>query len=66
MDSVTPTELVRDGTAAGLKKAPLPLRDMLLRRARSGAILGIATSLAFVIVSRRATDPEPSTVGLSN
>ncbi|TAK53232.1 MAG: formate/nitrite transporter family protein [Gammaproteobacteria bacterium] len=52
MDSVTPTELVRDGTAAGLKKAQLPVRDMLLRGALSGAILGIATSLAFVIVSQ--------------
>ena len=52
MDAVTPADCVRDSTAAGVKKAHLPVRDMLLRGALSGGILAISTSLAFTIVAQ--------------
>ena len=46
MDYQKPTEVVAAMVDAGTNKASLPVRDMLIRGALSGAILGIATSLA--------------------
>jgi formate/nitrite transporter len=46
MDYQKPTEVVSAMVDAGAHKATLPVRDMLIRGALSGAILGIATSLA--------------------
>ncbi|MCC7070061.1 MAG: formate/nitrite transporter family protein [Deltaproteobacteria bacterium] len=52
MDNVTPTELVEATVAAATKKAHLSVTDMVLRGVLSGAILGIATSLVFVVLSQ--------------
>jgi formate/nitrite transporter len=46
MDYQKPTEVVAAIIEAGASKATLPVRDLLIRGALSGAILGIATSLA--------------------
>lgn len=46
MDYLKPPEVVTALIEAGTRKAALPVRDLLLRGALSGAILGIATSLA--------------------
>lgn len=52
MDNVSPTELVEATVAAATKKAHLAVTDMVLRGALSGAILGVATSLVFVVLSQ--------------
>lgn len=52
MDYVTPAALVEDTVAAAVKKAHLSNTDMLLRGVLSGAILGIATSLVFVVLAQ--------------
>ncbi len=52
MDNVTPTDLVEATTAAAVKKAHLSATDMVLRGVMSGAILGIATSLVFVVLAQ--------------
>ncbi len=52
MDNVTPVDLVEATVAAAAKKAHLSITDMVLRGALSGAILGIATSLVFVVLSQ--------------
>jgi formate transporter len=52
MDYVLPTEVVSDALNAAVKKATLPVRDMLIRGALSGAFLGFATSLVFVALSQ--------------
>src|SRR4051812_16524566 len=52
MDYVVPGEVVSDALNAAVKKAGLPVRDMLIRGALSGAILGYATSLVFVALSQ--------------
>src|SRR3954447_4523913 len=52
MDYVVPGEVVSDALNAAAKKAALPVRDMLIRGALSGAILGYATSLVFVALSQ--------------
>lgn len=49
MDYVTPADLVASTVEAAVKKAHLSSADMVLRGALSGAILGIATSLVFVV-----------------
>lgn len=52
MDNVSPSDLVEATVAAAAKKAHLGITDMVLRGALSGAILGIATSLVFVVLSQ--------------
>lgn len=52
MDYVSPTEVVAEACSAAEKKAGLPVRDMLVRGFLAGALLGIATSLAAVIVAQ--------------
>src|SRR5438309_1994909 len=49
MDYVTPTELINDALRAAKRKAELGVNDMLLRGALTGAFLGFATSLVFVV-----------------
>jgi formate/nitrite transporter len=46
MDYLKPAEVVNALIESGTRKAALPVRDLLIRGALSGAILGIATSLA--------------------
>jgi formate transporter len=46
MDYVQPDAVVAAMVNAGIKKAALPVRDLLIRGGPSGAILGVATSLA--------------------
>lgn len=46
MDYLKPTELVAALVDSGTNKAGLPVSDLLMRGAMSGAILGIATTLA--------------------
>jgi formate transporter len=46
MDYVKPNDVVSTMVAAGTSKAGLPVHDLLIRGALSGAILGFATSLA--------------------
>ena len=52
MDYVIPSEVVSDAMNAAVKKAGLPIIDMLIRGALSGAFLGYATSLVFVALSQ--------------
>src|SRR5438105_5029274 len=52
MDYVIPGEVISDALNAAVKKAALPIRDMLIRGALSGVFLGYATSLAFVALSQ--------------
>ena len=46
MDYVKPADVVVSMIDAGKRKAALPVRDLLIRGALSGGLLGIATSLA--------------------
>jgi len=46
MDYLKPAEVVAAMIDSGARKAELPVNDLLIRGALSGAILGIATSLA--------------------
>lgn len=46
MDYQTPTQVVTGLVQAAQRKAPLGVTDLLIRGALSGAILGVATSLA--------------------
>ena len=52
MDYVPPGELLETALRAASKKAELSARDMLIRGFLAGAILGYATSLAFVVTSQ--------------
>jgi formate transporter len=52
MDYVVPGEVISDALNAAVKKAALPIRDMLIRGALAGAFLGYATSLVFVSLSQ--------------
>jgi formate/nitrite transporter len=52
MDYVVPAEAVSDALNAAVKKAALPVRDMLIRGALAGGFLGYATSLVFVALSQ--------------
>ena len=52
MDCVVPTEVVSDALNAAVKKAALPVRDMLIRGVLAGGFLGYATSLVFVALSQ--------------
>ncbi|MEO6003265.1 MAG: formate/nitrite transporter family protein [Opitutus sp.] len=46
MDYIKPFDVVQTMLAAGTAKAALPPKDLLIRGALSGALLGVATSLA--------------------
>ena len=52
MDYVAPQEAITSALALAKKKAELPVRDLLLRGALAGALLGYATSLAQIVVSQ--------------
>lgn len=52
MDYVKPNEIVAEALQVARKKADLPIRDLLLRGILAGALLGYATSLAFIVVSQ--------------
>src|SRR5262249_44490506 len=47
MDYVKPADVAKAMAETGLRKLALPPRDLLIRGMLSGAILGVATSLAF-------------------
>src|SRR2546421_3377152 len=49
MDYVNPSELMAEALRAAKRKSQLGVRDMLIRGALSGAFLGFATSLVFVV-----------------
>lgn len=51
-DHVSPTELLQDAVQLAKKKSELSVPDMLIRGALSGAFLGYATSLAFLVTSQ--------------
>jgi formate transporter len=52
MDHVTPTELVAEAVELAKRKADLRISDLVIRGVLAGALLGIATSLAFVAVAQ--------------
>ena len=52
MDYVTPVELMAEALQAAKRKAGLGVHDMLLRGALSGAFLGFATSMVFIVQSQ--------------
>lgn len=52
MDYVPPRELVADVIELARKKSELGMVDLLIRGALAGALLGIATSFAFVAVAQ--------------
>ena len=52
MDCVKPNEMIADALKIAIKKAGLPVRDLLLRGILAGALLGYATSLAFIVVAQ--------------
>src|SRR5215470_5621003 len=49
MDYVNPSELIAEALRAAKRKSELDISDMLLRGALSGAFLGFATSLVFMV-----------------
>src|SRR5215470_13279738 len=51
-DYVGPQELLQEAVQLAKKKSELSVRDMLIRGALSGAFLGYATSLAFLVTSQ--------------
>ena len=52
MDYVSPPELMADALELAKRKASLSIRDMLLRGALAGVLLGYATSLVMVVLSQ--------------
>jgi formate/nitrite transporter len=52
MDYVNPHDAINEARQAGIRKASLPVGQMLLRGALAGVFLGYATSLAMQIVSQ--------------
>jgi formate/nitrite transporter len=52
MDYVTPQELVGDAIAVAVRKSGLGAGDLLARGIMAGALLGIATSFAFIAVAQ--------------
>ncbi len=52
MDYVTPKEVINDAIELSRKKADLPVRDLLIRGVLAGALLGCATSVAFMALSQ--------------
>jgi len=55
MDYVKPADVVALMIEAGARKGTLPVRDLLIRGGLSGAILGIATSLAITTAVQTGT-----------
>jgi len=51
-DYVNPKELLEDAVQLAKRKSELSIPDMLIRGALSGAFLGYATSLAFLVTSQ--------------
>lgn len=51
-DYVSPKELLQEAVQLAKKKSELSVQDMLIRGALSGAFLGYATSLAFLVTSQ--------------
>jgi formate/nitrite transporter len=51
-DHVSPTDLLQEAVQLAKKKSELSIPDMLIRGALSGAFLGYATSLAFLVTSQ--------------
>ena len=51
-DHVSPTDLLQEAVELAKKKSELSVADMLIRGALSGAFLGYATSLAFLVTSQ--------------
>jgi len=51
-DYVIPKELVQEAIQLAKKKSELPVRDMLIRGILSGAFLGYATALVFMVSSQ--------------
>jgi formate transporter len=51
-DQVTPREVVAEAVELAKKKAELGIGDLMIRGMLAGALLGIATSLAFVAVAQ--------------
>jgi formate transporter len=47
MDSVSPNQVLESMVQAGESKAKLPIKDLLIRGALAGALLGFGTTLAF-------------------
>ncbi len=52
MDYVGPTELMADALELAKRKAALSVRDLLLRGALAGVLLGYATSLVMVVLAQ--------------
>lgn len=52
LDYVQPAALMSDATKAAVKKAGLPVRDLLVRSCLAGGLLGYATSLVMVVLSQ--------------
>ena len=52
MDHVTPPELVGDAIELAVRKSGLGAGDLLVRGIMAGALLGIATSFAFIAVAQ--------------
>lgn len=51
-DYVSPNELLQEAVQLAKRKCDLSVRDMLIRGALSGALLGYATSLAILVTSQ--------------
>ncbi len=54
MDYVNPADLIAEALRVAKRKSLLGIHDMLLRGALSGAFLGFATSLVFIVQSQGA------------
>jgi formate transporter len=52
VDYVLPREVVQQAVETALKKADLPVKDLLIRGFLAGALLAYATSLAIVVLSQ--------------
>jgi formate transporter len=52
VDCVKPNEMIAEALKVAAKKVDLSVRDLLLRGILAGALLGYATSLAFIVVSQ--------------
>jgi len=52
LDYVQPAEFLQDALKAAVKKANLPVRDLLLRGFLAGALLAYATSLVMIVLAQ--------------
>src|SRR3954468_16762691 len=55
MDYIKPADLVKNMLTAGVVKASLPVKDLMIRGILSGALLGFATSLALTATAQTNT-----------